>query len=903
MKSNEHPPPSNNQQQLIKTNNKPQSIPLCSYCRHESDPQFICSCNARYYCTLRCKKKDFSFHYKKCPRKCIDVSTITRNAESQYGIVGLENQSNMCYINTTLQCLSCYWEFANYFLTDRYLSQLNVKASSVVVDELQGPISRTFSNVVKQLMYGTSKLIDPWNFQYVLFNSQTMFEYGKQQDSQEFLMFLLDTLHEELNRVKDKPQNMYSDNDNNNDNTLNDKEYSQSEWNKYLSSNQSLIVDLFYGQFKSEIMYNECQHVSKKFELFTCLSLPISPQDKFYYMKCVFMFYNANSRKLYLPIPFIHINNSIMSFRKKISRLLNIHPMGFFVLMYNHKTKVYQYQSVKDKIIVSYEQYENLYDNVTYYVIQINPTLFNDYVSNKYETSNKSFIEHLRNAFNYQALFTNELEEVNAHSNSTMNKQLNDALKVGKNGTYYDCSYYYPSIYNTNPSLHTMIPFGKVYVDNYYGFNPNKFIHIPCYIINKDNPRVDDNMLLHFILTFKLRTSTAEVHKQLFQYLFNLLNSIDSNIQGKTNFNVHFPKINQIIYTNPDKLEIPSANEITRKHPYIVFINKEMNLYLPYDKTISIGDVFKLYNKKYQLSTSDFTNDNSYYFLSQQQRELIHNKNNNFSLYIVSNIDKQDKTLYNKFNLIEKIGTSNITIPSLLQQPQQQQKQQQQQQETPVIYLEDLLFKFSKWEEFDSLTCQVCQLKRKAKKRIEVFKCPYYLIIQLKRFTYKKDLSLIKFPLCDLDMSKYSWYKDESGLPMLYDLVAVMNHIGSLNKGHFFAFSKNIKTKEWFKFDDEKYERLNDEKDIVKETAYVLFYRRKDFEKYFDMDEQYGKKVEKEKVKMEEEDKKQSKTKVEEDKKQSKIKEIKEEVKEELKEDKGEEEKSINDPGQSFRLF
>ena len=852
MKSNEHQTTSNPQKQSNEVN-KPKSNPLCSYCRKDSNPQLTCSCNSRYYCSVQCKKRDFGFHYKKCPLKCVDVTTIRRCAESQYGQVGLENASNTCYINTTLQCLSCYWELSNYFLTDKYLAHLNSNSS---VDS-QGPISRTFSNVIKQLIYGTSKLIDPLNFLLVLFHSQTMFEFGKQQDSQEFLMFLLDALHEELNRVKYKPKIEYDDNNNIDDDTLNnkdDKEYSQSEWNKYIRSNQSLIVDLFYGQFKSEILYTECKHVSRKFELFTCLSLPISPQDKFYYVKCVFMFYNTNVRKFYLPIPFIHINNSIMSFRKKISRLINIHPMGFFVLMYDHKTKVYQYQSVKDKIIVSYEQYENLYDNVTYYVIQINPKLFSDNISNKFETSSTQFIEHLKNAFNYQALFTNELEDVEEHNNTNNNKQWNNTLKVGVNGSYYSCSYYYPSIYNTNPSLYTdnenveKTPFGKVHVDNYYGFNLNKFIHIPCYIVNKDNPTINDNML-HFILTFKLKVSTVEVHRQLFQYLFHLLNSIDSSIQGKStsHFNLYFPNLNQITYTNPDKLEIPNANEITSKHPYNVYINKEMNLYLPYDKSISIGDVFKLYNKKFQLSTGDFYNDNSYYFLTKEQRDLIHNKNNNFSLYIVSNRDNKDKTLYNKFTLIEKIGTSKFKIPSL-----------QPSQPNHIIYLEDLLFKFSKWEEFDSLSCQVCQKRRKAKKRIEVFKCPYYLIIQLKRFTIKKDLSLIKFPLCDLDMSKYSWYKDESGLPMLYDLVAVMNHIGSLNKGHFFAFSKNIKTKEWFKFDDVKCERINDEKDIVKETAYVLFYRRKDFEKYFDMDEQYGKKVrqqeeEKEKVKIEQE--------------------------------------------------
>ena len=90
-------------------------------------------------------------------------------------------------------------------------------------------------------------------------------------------------------------------------------------------------------------------------------------------------------------------------------------------------------------------------------------------------------------------------------------------------------------------------------------------------------------------------------------------------------------------------------------------------------------------------------------------------------------------------------------------------------------------------------------------------------------------------------MSKFSCSYDESNLPMLYDLVSVINHHGGIDSGHFFAFCKNAITKEWFKFDDNNFKKINEEKDIIENTAYVLFYRRKGLEKYFDMNEQYNK--------------------------------------------------------------
>ena len=93
--------------------------------------------------------------------------------------------------------------------------------------------------------------------------------------------------------------------------------------------------------------------------------------------------------------------------------------------------------------------------------------------------------------------------------------------------------------------------------------------------------------------------------------------------------------------------------------------------------------------------------------------------------------------------------------------------------------------------------CPKCKESREAIKQITLWRLPHFLVIQLKRFSFRNILwrekidSMVRYPIEGLDMSRYYVRTDNNpDFHPIYDLYAVVNHFGGLFGGHYTAFAK-----------------------------------------------------------------------------------------------------------------
>ena len=188
-----------------------------------------------------------------------------------------------------------------------------------------GDVAKAYASLLREIYSpNSSSSFSPRQFKQTIGRYGPSFSGYGQQDSQEFLLFLLDGLQEDLNRIHKKP---YIEKPDSTDEMVHDqealREMAEKCWSIYKQRNDSVITDLFAGMYKSTVVCPVCDKVSIIFDPFNNLTLQL-PIEVLWQREWVF-FFPLHSRPVQVPVD-IDRNASFLNLKEYVGKKMKVDP-------------------------------------------------------------------------------------------------------------------------------------------------------------------------------------------------------------------------------------------------------------------------------------------------------------------------------------------------------------------------------------------------------------------------------------------------------------------------------------------------------------------------------------------------------------------------------------------------
>jgi len=787
------------------------------------------------------------------------------------GTVGLCNLGNTCFMNSGLQCIAHTTLLRDYLLKGYWRKELNLTS----IHGMKGKMVKAFVEVLKNLWDpDNSSPYRPTKFKSVISKHTPSFEGYHQHDCQEFIASLLDGLHEDINRVPTKKFEEYPDM-----NKMEDMEAAKTSWDLHIRRENSIIVDLFYGQYRSINICQTCNTKRLNFEPFVYLTLPIPENQEIEVPVQVLL----NGKYIETVKITVLKSQSIVTMKEKICEKLNENNLIQEIEVTKDNIEIFQ---GRDHTMNAYLDNSELVENIQsleqgYYVIfaYIVPSKFSmngikGYLPNlKENLATKSFVnvpvyQKVENADRYNnddngfpfLINLPNLIQFKDEEKMIDRKFLGwviyrEIVKYYQNFTEYKIASVDPDteldsrVYECLKKIEADETFMKsttsgnaLSSDDSDNDNLNNTVNEEVPNILNDDEELDSQQ----------GNASSNNDGSVSEYQVN--NSLEETID-----NVKTEEVAQMNEDEDTVLENAYQTTKNKKSDDIVDAeivnadtekeNKEEDV----ENVYPINDGWKIMSKLFdvQLIYTEKSNESFYsygYNYSCPKVSLYNVKDNSSK----ESEQKEEKYSYYRSSAEIKSAKINMTPkdlliivtwkPALLEflfgknkfdvfTPKATRLTVRKPESKPIS-LEECIDEFIKEEiltDENKWFCPECKEDREAYKKMDIWKAPEILIVHLKRFiqdrryySSRKNNVLVEFPIEGLDLTNVI-IGPKSEEKYIYNLYAISNHSGSTGGGHYTAYVKN--NGKWYDCND-SFVSETSERNIITPSAYLLFYER-----------------------------------------------------------------------------
>lgn len=279
-----------------------------------------------------------------------------------------------------------------------------------------------------------------------------------------------------------------------------------------------------------------------------------------------------------------------------------------------------------------------------------------------------------------------------------------------------------------------------------------------------------------------------------------------------------------------NKAFVSIAQELTKGNSFEHLFNGEQND--PHELMAFLLD--KLHNAKSSIVPIDIPQDidslDIYYKLYLTQFKARYENDYSYFVknlyYYILNCIECSKCKYKSYNL----SPNDILCVSIPELPDKNDVNNPTTSNITTIY--DCLNEMFKIDDNITYKCDKCENKEGNLMEKKILSKPKTLIIKLKRYSNsdfrtmpKKINTMVYYPEY-INMQKYYC----GDLPQNYKLYAIINHIGSINGGHYYSYIKNLKEDnktfddQWICCNDSRVNNISEEEAMTSNNAYILFY-------------------------------------------------------------------------------